>query len=399
MKPRVLLIHNRYQERGGEDAVFETEAAMLARHGHEVETLEFDNAVIPERRSAAGAARLALNTIWSRPSAEQVGRTLRRFRPDVAHVHNFFPLVSPAAHAECAAAGVPVVQTLHNFRLICPNALLFRDGGPCHDCVGRAVPWPGVLHACYRDSRPQSAVVAAMLTAHRLRGTWRRDVALFIALTEFSRRLFIRGGFDPERVVVKPNVVTPDPGVRREAGDGFFFAGRLTESKGVPVLLDAWRLIGPAATLTVAGDGPLAGTVRAAAAAAGSIRYVGQLPRAGVTAELHRARALVFPSTWYETFGLSIVEAFAAGVPVIASRRGVMADIVTDGRTGLLFRAGDPADLAAKVAWATEHPDEMARMGQAAREVYVQRYSEEPNYRALAAIYARVCRVPAGAGE
>jgi glycosyltransferase involved in cell wall biosynthesis len=389
MRERVLLIHNRYQQRGGEDVVLETEAAMLARRGHDVLTLEFDNSDIPDRRSPLDTARLAAATIWSPRAARRVRRAVRSFRPDIVHFHNTFPLISPAAYAACRAEAVPVVQTLHNFRLLCPNAEFYREGRPCQDCLGRTPPWPGVFHACYRGSRPQTAVVAAMLTTHRVRRTWQRDVDLFISLTEFSRRAFSHGGLDPARIAVKPNFVASDPGIKSGVGDYFLFVGRLTESKGVATLLDAWRQTANPVPLHIVGDGPLDATVARTAVDHPSVRVLGPQIRQAVVAQMHGARALIFPSVWFETFGLAIAEAFACGLPVIASRLGAMAEIVDDGRTGLLVRPGDAMDLAAKIAWAWQHPAEMQRMGMAARNEYEARYTEADNYRQLHAIYER----------
>jgi hypothetical protein len=195
---RQLLVHNRYQQPGGEDAVFEAEAALLQRHGHDVEQWVEDNREIP----TTPTARLAAHTVWSSPAVRRLEAILHRTRPEVVHFHNTFPLISPAAYVTCRRQGVPVVQTLHNYRLICPNAMLFRDGHPCEECVGRVVPWPGVVHACYRGSRAQTAVAAAMLATHRVRGTWTRDVDVYVALTQFARGKFLRGGLPETRIVV-----------------------------------------------------------------------------------------------------------------------------------------------------------------------------------------------------
>ncbi|MGH2533359.1 MAG: glycosyltransferase family 4 protein [Thermomicrobiales bacterium] len=388
---RVLLVHNRYQYAGGEDAVFAAEGALLRQHGHEVVEYVDDN----DRIDGINHLRLAVDTIWSRDAHARLRALIRERRPQVAHFHNTFPLISPAAYAACQAEGVAVVQTLHNYRLICPAANLFRDGRVCEDCLGRPLPWPGVRHACYRGSRAQTAVAAAMLTTHRLRRTWQRDVDLYIALTEFSRQKLIAGGLPPEKCVVKPNFIEPDPGAKMTAGDFFLFVGRLTVDKGVRTLLQAWRSGLPPTRLHIAGDGPLVATVEEATVATG-IHFWGRIPQSAVLDQMHGARALVFPSEWYESFPVTIVEAFACGLPVIAARLGAMPEIVDDGRTGILFTPGDAKDLAAKVAWAWDHPTELSRMGVEARREYEAKYTAEANYGLLKNIYARTIRQAEG---
>ena len=349
----------------------------------------FDNDVIPDRRSPLAAARLAASTVWSHDAARSVGEKVRRFRPDVVHFHNTFPLVSPAAYSAGRAEGAGVVQTLHNYRLLCPNALMFRDGHPCEDCLGRTPPWPGIVHACYRGSRSQTTVAAAMLTFHRLRRTWERDVDVYVALTEFSKQKFVAGGLPPDRIVVKPNFLDPDPGGKTAAGDYFLFIGRLVQYKGVETLLQAWNGGGQPAPLHIVGDGPLSPTVTRAASEHARITYLGQMPRTSVLQQLRSCRSLVFPSLLYENFPVTVVEAFGCSVPVIAARIGAVAELVEDGRTGILFEPGDPEDLIAKVRWAWEHPAEMQRMGREARREYEAKYTAEHNYQMLMNLYAQ----------
>jgi glycosyltransferase involved in cell wall biosynthesis len=380
---RVLLVHNRYQRPGGEDVVFEAEAELLRCRGHEVEEWVEDNATIDR----IPAARLAIDTVWSTASARRLEAIIARARPDVAHFHNTFPLISPSAYAACRAARVPVVQTLHNYRLICPNGLLLRDGHPCEDCVGRSLAWPGVVHACYRESRAQTAVVSGMLAAHRLRGTWSRDIDVFVALTRFAREKFIQGGLPESRIRVKPNFIPTDPATGGPPGQHFLYAGRLSGEKGIRTLLDAWARAGVTAQLRIAGSGPLEGMVREAAARTASIRYLGQLSREDLATQLRGALALVFPSEWYEGMPMTILEAFACGRPVLAARLGGMEEMVTEGITGSLFRPADPADLSARLAWASGHPAALAAMGANARSEYTSRYTPDANYPLLMDIY------------
>ena len=385
MTCRVLVVHNAYQHRGGEDSVVDAEISLLRSHGHAVETYFRSN------DDVAGMSSFALGrqTLWSDRTADDLAERVRRFQPNVIHVHNTFPLISPSLYWAAARAGVPVVQTLHNFRLMCLNALFLREGKVCEDCMGHT-PWRGVARACYRGSRPASAALAGMLALHRGLGTYRNNVTRYIALNEFCRGKFIEGGLPAERVVVKPNFVDwdeksprpgPLPGGEGEKR-GLLFVGRLSAEKGIATLAAAMALL-PDAQIRVAGDGPEAGLLDGVA----SVARLGSLPGEAVRQEMGRAAALVVPSIWYETFGLVVIEAFACGTPVIASRIGALADIVRDGETGLLFEPGNPRDLADKMAWALAHPQQMAAMGRTARAQYEAEFSAEVNYQRLLAIY------------
>ena len=384
---RVLAVHNRYQQAGGEDVVFAAEVELLRSYGHTVTELIFDNREIPERPAPLDAARLALGTVWSRKGAARVRAMIREHRPEVVHFHNTFPLVSPAAYYAARAERLAVVQTLHNYRLICPGSLLYRDGRVCQDCVGRVVPWPGVLHGCYRGSRAQTAPVAAMVGAHRLGGTWRNLVDRYIVLSRVARDQFVAGGLPEDRIVIKPNFVELDLGERSSPGEYYLYAGRLAAEKGVETLLRAWTEHGRREPLHIVGDGPLAPQVEAAAQASPSIRYLGRLDRAAVLEQMRHARALIFPSVWYEGFPMILVEALASGLPVIASRLGAAAEIIEDGVTGLHFTAGSADDLAAKVDWVSQHTEATAEMGRAARCTYEAKYTGARNHDQLMAIY------------
>jgi glycosyltransferase involved in cell wall biosynthesis len=376
MSCRALVVHNAYQHRGGEDTVVESEIALLRAHGHAVEIYTRSNDEVEGMSSLA----LARQTLWSDRTTREIAALIDRFRPDVIHAHNTFPLVSPSLYWAAARAGVPVVQTLHNFRLMCLNALFLREGSVCEDCMGQ-VPWRGVVRACYRGSRPASAALAGMLALHRGLGTYRNKVARYIALNEFCRGKFIEGGLPAERVVVKPNFVDFDaqvPALRA----GLLYVGRLSVEKGIETLAAAMRAL-PDASLRVAGDGPEAGLFDGLDRAT----RLGSQPGEAVRGEMGRALALVVPSIWYENFPRTIVEAFACGLPVIASRIGALADIVTDGKTGLMFEPSNARDLADKLAWALAHPDEMVAMGRNARAQYEAEFSAEVNYRRLMTIY------------
>jgi glycosyltransferase involved in cell wall biosynthesis len=381
---RILVVHERYRQRGGEDAVFEAEADLLERHGHRVERLVVDNTGIPDQPSARQAIRLAVGTVWSPEGARLVRRATQRFRPEVVHVHNTFPLLSPAVHAAAHAVGAATVQTLHNYRLTCPAAVLFRDGRYCEDCVGRVVPWPGVVHGCYHGSRVRTVPVAALIAVHRARGTWRRDVDRIIALSNFQRGVLIRAGLDPARVVIKANF-SDDPGEGGSHAGAFLFVGRLSPEKGVAVLLEAWST-GIPVSCRVVGDGPLEDAVLRASAAS-AIEPLGHLAKPDVLAEMRDARALILPSVCPEPMPLVAIEALASGLPVIAPRMGSFPEMIRDGRTGLLFEPGDARGLAAAVRTAIEAPEALAVMGRAARKEYLGRFTPDRGYEQLLRIY------------
>lgn len=382
---RVLKVHNFYQQPGGEDTVFTAETAALRGHGHEVVEFTDDNRRIDGLRRA----RLALDTIWSGDAHRKTSSLIASVRPDVVHFHNTFPLISPSAYYACRDAGVPVAQSLHNPRLVCPAATFYRDGQACDDCLGKTFPWPGVLHACYRGSRTQTAVVAAMVSVHRLAGTWTDVVGVYFVSAEFYHEVFLRGGLPPEKLVVMPHFVDPDPGVRSGPGDYALFVGRLKPEKGIATLLRAWEGL-EGIPLKIRGDGELDDVVRRFAAdrRRGDVEVVGRLSRDQLQELMKGAKALVWPSEgFYETFGFVAVEAFACGVPVIASRIGVMKDIVDHGRTGLLFNPGDPDDLRAAVKWVFARPAEGTEMGRRARLEYEAKYTAERGYKTLVDTY------------
>ena len=391
---KVLAVHNRYQRPGGEDQVFVDETALLETRNHRVLRYEVHNDQVKQMNRLT----LAKDTIWNTSAYRELGALIRRERPDVVHFHNTLPLVSPAGYYAARAEGVPVIQTLHNYRLLCPVALFFRDGRVCEDCMGKAVPWPGVVHRCYRGSRAASGVIATMLTVHRALRTWTEMVDVYVALTEFARNKFIEGGLPAWKTVVKPNFVAPDPG-RGQGGGGYaLFVGRLAPEKGTETMLAAWDRLGTRIPLKIVGDGPLRDRVVEAAARQSNVEWLGHRPMADVHALMGKADMLVFPSQWYETFGRVAAEAFAAGTPVIAANIGAVAELVEHGRTGLKFRPGDPEDLVTQVEWALSHSAELRNMREEVRAEFEAKYTAERNYRALMEIYEAALerkRVPA----
>lgn len=382
--PRVLVAHNRYQQRGGEDAVVDSEIELLRRHGHAVHEYRRDNRELDAMPQAAAA----LQTMWSRRTVTDLDRLVHDFRPDLVHVHNTFPLISPSIYWAAARHGLPVVQTLHNFRLVCPQGLMLRDGAPCEDCVGQ-LPWRAVRHRCYRGSAAQSGVLATMIAGHRGLGTWSRKVTRYIALNEFCRDRFVAGGLPASRLRVKPNfvdVAPPDGAPRR----GLLFVGRLAAEKGVQVLAAALRGAALAEPVLVAGSGPQETLLRGIE----GVQLLGDLPPETVYRQMRAARALLLPSIWYENFPRTLVEAFGCGLPVIASRLGALASLVEDGHTGRLFAAGDAGALRAALQWAMANPQELARMGAAARARYERDLTGDANYRQLLALYREAIDAP-----
>lgn len=379
---KILLVHDFYQNPGGEDRVYRSEGDLLERHGHDVVRYLEHNLRVPN----IGRIRLAFRTVWSRESHSAVRELVRSEKPDVAHVHNTLPLISPAVYYAIRDGGVPVVQTIHNYRPLCLPGEFLRDGRICEDCLGKNVPWPGVLHACYRGSRSASATVASMVSLHRAMGTYTKAVDMYIALTEFGRDKFIEGGIPAEKIVIKPNFVDPDPGVGGGAGGYALFVGRLSEAKGVRTLLRAWERLDRPVPLLVAGDGPLADEALAAARRIPGMRLLGWQSRRKVIELMKNARLLVFPSEWYEGLGLVLIEALATGLPIVTTNLGTMSSIIDDSRTGFHFAPGDPDDLARKVLLAWDHP-ELERIRAAARAEYESRYTAERNYEILMEIY------------
>ena len=383
----ILIVHNTYQESGGEDVVFEQERRLLARNGHRVVTYERSNHEL-EAYSSLQRIGMLTQIISAEDSKSEIRELLRTERPQLVHVHNTFMMISPSVFEVCQEEGVPVVQTLHNYRLLCPAAIFYRDGHVCEECCDHGL-LRSVCHGCYHDSRAATAAVALMLQVHRTKRTWQDSVNGYVALTEFARQKFIEGGLPANKIHVKPNFVHPDPGERNAAGDYALFAGRLSEGKGVSTLIAAWGLLASAIPLVVIGDGPLRPQLESQARRNDTqqVAFRGRLDVTETRAAMKRAAFLIVPSVWYETFSLNIAEAFACGTPVICSRLGAMEENVADHRTGIHFTPGDPEDLAQKVEWAWTHPSELALMGREARREYENRFTPEKNYTRLMEIY------------
>lgn len=393
---KILLVHNSYQQRGGEDVVYEQERKLLESHGHQVVTYERKNS---ELLSYSALQRLFLpaKTVWARHAYREIRDLVRKEKPRIAHVHNTFVQISPSVFAVCREEGVPVVRALHNFRLLCPGANFFREGKVCEDCLESGL-WQGVRHACYRGSFAATATTALMLAVHRTARTWSNGVTGYIALTEFSKRKFVGAGLPKEKIHVKPNFVTPDPGPKEELGDSTVYVGRLSPEKGVGTLLRAWRQLRTPIPLQIIGDGPLRPQLEemASQCSRAKVVFTGRLSSDETRSRIRSARLLILPSECYENFPMTVVEAFSCATPVVCSRLGAMQEIVNDHENGLHFTPGKPEELAETLEWAWSNPQRVRSMGKAARRDYEQKYTAEQNYSALIAIYERVIGLPIG---
>ena len=391
MRMKILVAHNRYRYRGGEDTVVDAEIDLLRRHGHEVLVYLRDNEELTRMKNH----QAALQTLWSHKAYADVASLSEKFRPELIHSHNTFPLISPSLYSVAHQLNVPVIQTLHNFRLICPQATLLRKGVQCEDCVGN-LPWRAIVYRCYRNSLSQSTVSSSMIMLHRLLRTWHTKVTRYIVLNQLCRDKFIAGGLPFDLLRIKPNFVNsanePD-WVNRSGG---LFIGRLSEEKGLKVLAEALSQL-PDSQIDVYGKGDLQTYVEATR----GLNYKGFRVTDELQDCLQQAAYLVVPSTGVESFGLVAIEAFAAGTPVIASANGGLREIVVNGKTGLLVEPGNSDALARAIAFAEDHPDQMKIMGRAARQAYLTRYTPDINYRLLLDIYREavdsMVRIPTSA--
>jgi len=385
---KVLLIHNRYRTSApsGEDGAVLNERSMLQKRGVEVSMFDRCNDDIDDSTLLAKSAT-ALNTIWSRRSRNELRELIRTERPDIAHVHNTFSMLSPSIYGACKAEGLPVVQTLHNFRFFCPSALFLRDGKPCEDCVERGL-FQSVRHRCYRNSVAATATLATMLAVHRTLGTYTDGIDRYIALTEFARRKFIKGGIDAAKLVVKPNFVQDPPAVGPGGGGYALFVGRLLEGKGTHTLLRAWREL-PSFRLKIVGDGALRRPLEEMARRENlNVEFAGRLDRGAVLEVLARADILVIPSEWYEGFPMVVAESYACGTPILASRIGSLDELIQEGVTGAKFPAGDASSLASALRRMLADPVKLRRMRAAARAFFDEALTEEQNFKQLMRVYS-----------
>ncbi|QSV44857.1 glycosyltransferase [Geobacter benzoatilyticus] len=379
---KVLIAHNHYQMSGGEDIVVNSEYKLLLGRGHQVELYAVSNDIVD---GTYAKVLTAINSKYSKKTRIEFTDRLKRFRPDVVHVHNFFPLLTPSIYDACRAFNIPVIQTLHNYRLLCCGAMLLRNGSICTKCIDDSLLY-GIYHRCYRRSFLGSLFLTRMIRYHNKCRTWNSKVDYFIALTEFSRRIFIDAGFPHDKVVVKPNFSNSEPYKDYTSNrSGAIFVGRLSEEKGIENLMEAWSEI--TLPLKIVGDGPLRNKLQAVAPK--NVVFMGKMDSEQVLREMQSAEFLIVPSVWYEGFPMVIVEAFSAGLPVLASRLGGMAEIVKDGVTGLHFNSNDIIDLRAKIEWAFANNSSMKEMGARAYQTFCEKYTADENYKHLIGIYSK----------
>lgn len=398
MPIKVLMLHNYYQQRGGEDSVFEAEVQLLQKYGDSVQTLQFHNNTVldnPFHKLKAG-----LQGIYNPSSAQQLEKKIKDFKPDILHAHNFFPIASPVVFKVAKRHNIPVVMTLHNFRLVCPNALLYRQEKPCETCISKAFPIPGVLNACYRRSKLQTAAVAAMSFIHKLLGTWKQDIRRYIVLNDFAKKKFLASTLklQAEQLAVKPNFIF-DPIAAGDIipdsvrGEYFIYIGRLSPEKGIKYLLEAFNTM--EYPLKIVGHGPLEQEVQQAAKQTKNIEYLGFQEKKEVIQLVAGAKALILPSTCYENFPMSVLDAFSLGTPVITSRIGALPDIVQDAFTGFIASPGNSQDLQTQCKKVMLLPHSKYKaLCQNARETYLKLYTPEVNYKRLMEIYDEALSSP-----
>ncbi|MEL7357658.1 MAG: glycosyltransferase [Cyanobacteria bacterium J06560_6] len=381
----VLMAHNRYQNRAGEDRSFDAESSLLEQYGTTVIRYIQDNKKI----TGESKLKLALRTIWSQQDYKAVRKIIKEEKIDVLHVQNHFPLISPSIYYAANDEGIPVVQSLRNYRLFCLNAYLFREGKVCENCLAQPIPWLGVYRKCYRDSLSASFVLNSSLIFHRLLKTYQKKVDLFIALTEFAKKKYSENGIPKEKIVLKPNFVSAASADVAKTYSGAIFVGRLSSEKGITTLLEAWKILGSSIPLRIVGAGPLEEEVRKAVSQWPGIEYFGLGSAEEVKDIMCNAEALIFPSLWYEGMPRVIVEAFSVGTPVISSNLGAMSTMITHKVNGLHFTAGDANSLIEQVRWMRRNVDRWMFMRKAARQQFERHYSAHNNYQALIEIYNR----------
>ena len=381
---RILAVHNYYQQRGGEDQCFEDEVRVLRVNGHEVQEHLIHNDLI----DGANKWKVALETIWSKSAYRTILTALNDFKPDLMHVMNTFPLLSPSIFYAARKVGVPSVHEVQNYRLSCAGGFLLRDGKICEKCVGRTFPVSAIRHRCYRGSLAGSSVLAATIAFHRQLKTWHKVVDTIMCPSEIAKKKLIESGLPADRIEVKQNSLDTDPGLGQGASGFVVFVGRLSPEKGLHTLVQAWKQNPQLPRLKIIGDGPLLAFVEQSQANDDRIEWLGRMPIPSLLEIVGQANCLVMPSVWYETFGRTTVEAFAKGTPVVGARIGGTAEIIDDGRTGWLFNPGDPTDLAAKVEIAMRlTSDQATQFRNAARQEYLRRYTAQGKYDRLMEVY------------
>ncbi len=384
---KILMIHNKYQFQGGEDSVFQVESDLLAKHGHEVQQLIFDN---KEIQGLLDKLLLVFRGIYNSKSGKKLEQYIHKFAPDIIHVHNFFPLASPSIFYVAKKYNIPVVVTLHNFRLICPSAVLYFRGKIYENNIHSFIPWDGILKGVYRNSRLQTAGLALVTSYHNLVGTWKNKVDKFIVLTEFAKKKFKNSVLrvTEDQLVVKPNFVEDNDYMENKREDFFLIVGRLSEEKGILTVLESIKINNY--KLVIIGDGPLKAKLQDAIRNKPQVTYLGFQEKPVILKYLSLCKALIFPSVCYEGFSMTLLEAFATGTPVIASKLGSMAEIVIDHVNGIHFEPGNERDLLTKIELLKNNPDLCQTLSANARKFHLDHYTPEKNYQILMNIYSEI---------
>jgi len=383
---KILLIHNKYQYKGGEDTVFESEFNMLKNRAEQVEKLVFNN---NEINSIVSKIKVGIYSFYNNESAKVLSKKIEEFKPDIIHVHNFFPIASPSIFYVANIKKVPIVMTLHNYRLVCPNAMLFRDNKVCEDCINKSFAFDGVFHGCYRDSKIQTLFLASMIWFHKRNKTWLNRVDRYIALTDFAKNKFLNSSLklDKSKIVVKPNFVI-DNGFELDKEEYCLFVGRLSQEKGIEVMLNAFK--NSSKKIQIIGTGPLVDMVKEYSTKYENIEYLGFKSIDFIIQKLKKAKALIFTSILYETFGMTIIEAFSTATPVVCSDIGGPAEIVEDGKTGLKYQVGNSKELQKKVEQLYTDESLHIKLCRGAREEFEKKYTEKINYLYLKKIYESI---------
>ena len=382
---KILMVHNQYLIRGGEDESFDNESSLLESYGNTVFKYIQNNNNI----DLTSKLKLGIRTIWSNQDYRNLRFEIKEKKPDIVHVQNFFPLISPAVYYAAKQEGVPVVQSLRNYRFKCLNGYLFRNRSICENCLHKSIPISGLVNKCYRDNSAASFAVASMLTIHRVMQTWNKMVDSYIALTEFAKQKFIEGGLPAEKITLKPNFVY-DPGIGDGSDDFMLYVGRLSPEKGINTLLEAWKTLGKVIPLKIVGEGSLREKVEQMTNEFTGLEYLGRKPISEVYKLMGKSKALIFPSQWYEGLPRTIIESFATGTPVIASNLGSMSNLIEHQRTGLHFPPGSYQGLIEQVNWIIHNPHQWKHMRKQARLEFKSKYTAETNYQQLMQIYSQL---------
>ncbi len=380
---KIVQVHNFYKKPGGEDQVFKNEIRLLKENGHDV----IDYSVYNDEVDDLGKLAIIKELHWSNKHYEYFRSLFKKECPNVVHIHNTFPLISPSIYYAATEENVAVVQTLHNYRMLCPASTFYRDGQVCEKCLGNDLPWYGIIHKCYRNSYLASAATASMLFLHKKKNTFEENVDVFVTMTNFGKAKFIEGGLSSDKIMVKPHFIETDPGVGEGDGNYALFVGRLTEEKGVLTLLRAWEDENINLPLKVIGDGPLNSIVKKATNKYPLISWLGQCDRNNVLRMMGSATVLIVPSECYETFGLIVIEAFSKGTPVIVSDIGSVGELVENGVNGLKFNPGSSDDLINKIKLFHNDKDNRMKFRSNARNEYLIKYTPKQNYNMLMELY------------